>query len=175
MIKHLKVCFMGGSQAGIIGALTLLSAGHKIISAVSYFEELSIILKNLNISLCSSVKNASFLKALKNSDLLICVHGREIVEEKFLVLPKFGCINVHPYLYRYKGAMPVERAIKDKNFKASVGVHKMQKEVDGGNVLTEEFVDVCGAKTAKEIYNKLYPYYSLALLKALKIIIKKRV
>jgi len=171
-MKRLKICFMGGSQAGIIGALTLLSAGHRIISAVSYYKELDDVLKRFNIPIYSNVKSSCFLEALKKSDLLISVHGREIIDEKYLVLPKLCCVNVHPYLYKYKGARPVERAIKEKNFRASVGVHIMGKEVDGGDVLIEEFVSVKGLNTIDGIYNKLYPYYSLALLKALNIIAK---
>lgn len=172
-MEHLKVCFIGGKQAGIIGALTLLAAGHKIISAVSYSRELSAILAYLNVPLSPSVKDKFFSEALKRSDLLVSVHGREIVNTGLLILPKFGCINIHPYLYKYKGAKPVERAIKDKNFKASVGVHRMEKEVDKGRVLIEEFIDTESAKTVDEIYNKLYPHYSLTLLKALKIVVER--
>jgi hypothetical protein len=49
----------------------------------------------------------------------------------------------------------------------------MSKEVDEGEILIEEFVDVSGAKSVNEIYNKLYPYYSISLIKALGIISKK--
>jgi len=165
--KSLKVCFMGGSQAGVIGVLTLASAGHKIIAAVSYFEELSQILKHFKIGLYPSIKKKKFIESLKKSDLLVSVHGREIVKQKELSLPRLGCINIHPYLYRYKGADPVGRALKDRCFEGSVGAHMMTENIDSGKVLVEEFVNVSGAKTVDEIYNKLYPYYPLVLFKAL--------
>jgi methionyl-tRNA formyltransferase len=164
---------MGGNQAGIVGALTVLSAGNKICSAISYSEELTRILASLGIETESSIFEKRFVEALGNADILICVHGRELVPPDLIVLPRLGGINVHPYLYQYKGANPVGRALKDKNFKASIGVHCMSKEVDEGEILIEEFVDVSGAKSVNEIYNKLYPYYSISLIKALGIISKK--
>ena len=167
--KKLKVAFLGGSQAGVIGALTLLSKGYKIIGAVSYFDKLTKILSSLKINLYSSVKDDNFLEVLKNCDILISVHGREIVNSDQLKLPRLGCVNVHPYLYKYKGANPVKRAFDEKNFKASVGIHKMTTDIDAGEVIVENFVDASGAKTEAEIYNILYPHYAIALLKAHKI------
>ena len=84
-MKHLKICFLGGKQAGIIGALTLLAAGHKIISAVSYSKDLNIILRSFSVPLSVSMKGNFFAGALKKADLLISVHGREIVDAKFLI------------------------------------------------------------------------------------------
>jgi hypothetical protein len=46
----------------------------------------------------------------------------------------------------------------------------MTENVDQGEVLVEEFVDVSGKRSVDEIYNVLYPYYSIALLKALKVL-----
>jgi methionyl-tRNA formyltransferase len=64
--------------------------------------------------------------------------------------------------------------LKDKNPKASVGVHYMTERVDAGEVIIEEFVDVSGKETVVEVYNELYPYYAITLLKALKIISDER-
>jgi methionyl-tRNA formyltransferase len=97
----------------------------------------------------------------------LSVHGREIVKPSILKLPKHGCLNVHPYLYKYKGVDPVGRALKDGEFRASVGIHMIDDKIDSGKVLLEEFVDVAGSKSSDDIYNKLYPYYSKVLLKVL--------
>lgn len=168
----MKVCFMGGSQAGILGALTLLSKGLGISAAVSYFAPLSDILKSLKVPVYSSVQNPVFLRILRECDILFSVHGREILVSRELGLPRLGCFNVHPYLYKYKGKDPVGRALKDGNFKGSVGVHRMEEGIDAGEVITEEFVEIKNAKTPDEIYNRLYPYYASALIKAIEIITK---
>lgn len=167
---NLKVVFMGGRQAGIIGAMTVLSAGVKISAAVSYSQEFADILKYLEIPIYKSINDDGFVKSLRNADILLSVHGREIVKPSLLRLPKLGAINIHPYFYKYKGANPVERALKDKEFKASVAAHLMESKVDTGRVLVEEFIDVSGACSVAEIYNMLYSHYCSVVLKALELI-----
>ena len=158
---------MGGKQAGIVGALTVLSQGHKVISAISYSSALTDILGSLNIPVYESIKDKRFVKDLSRADIILSVHGREFVKQNLLELTKLGGINVHPYLYKYKGAKPVERAFREQVFKASVGAHIMEDGIDMGKVLTEEFVDVSEANSPEEIYNLLYPYYSIVIFKAL--------
>ena len=46
----------------------------------------------------------------------------------------------------------------------------MTDKVDEGEVLVEEFVEVEGKETVDGVYNALYPYYTTALIKALKIL-----
>ncbi len=165
--NKLSVCFMGGSEAGIVGALTILSTGCKIKMAVSYSDDLTDILNLLGISVYRSINDAGFIRGLRESDLLLSVHGREIVGKGLRESPKYGAINIHPYLYRYKGMDPVAQALKEKNFKASVGAHIMESKVDKGEVLIEEFVDVSGANSVEEIYNRLYSHYCTVTLRVL--------
>ena len=168
--QNLKICFMGGRQAGIIGLLSLLARGDSILSAVSYSSDLTDILTVLGIPAYNSIYDAGFVKTLRASDLLLSVHARELIKKDLLQLPKLGAINIHPYLYKYKGAHPVERALKDRNYNASVGAHIIEEKVDCGAVIVEYFVDVAGATSVDEIYNRLYPCYSKVILKALDIV-----
>jgi methionyl-tRNA formyltransferase len=167
VLNKINACFMGARQAGIIGLLTLLSKNINIISIVSYDMNLDIVADELRIKRYKSIKDKHFLSDLSNSDLLISVHGREIVTKDILFIPRKGCINVHPCLYKYKGANPVQRLIEDKNPLASVGVHFMTEKVDEGKVIVEEFVNLREVNTVEGIYNILYPYYSIALSKAI--------
>ena len=61
---------MGGKQAGIIGLLSVLSKGHKILAAVSYSKEFTSVLECFNIPIYSSIKDKDFLAVLKNSVML---------------------------------------------------------------------------------------------------------
>lgn len=164
MSKKLKIAFMGGNQAGIIGALSVLSSGHIITAAVSYSRDLKRILKFLGLPCYASIKSRGFQRSLKGSDLLLSVHGREIVRGEILEMPRMAAVNIHPYLYCYKGAHPVGRALKERNFRASVGVHLMTSKIDEGKVLREEFMNVEPAASEEEIYNKLYPLYGNVVL-----------
>ena len=166
----MKTVFMGGKQAGCIGLLTLCATGNRPEAVVSYGDDLGVLAMTLGIPTWIRISVPQFQEALAEADLLVSVHGREIVSDDLLALPKYGGINVHPCLYRYKGANPVGRLLKDENIRASVGVHRMTAKVDEGEVLVEEFVDVGGKKTVEEVYNALYPYYATALIKALELV-----
>ena len=169
----LKICIMGGRQPAVIGLLTALAKGNDIIAAVSYSDELKTILDYFDIPAYKTIRDKNFVKSLSNADLLLSVHGREIVKQDLLELPRFKPVNIHPFLYKYKGANPVGRALRDGETKASVGAHIMQERVDEGPVLVEEFVDISGANSILEIYNRLYPHYALVISKALDIISDK--
>jgi methionyl-tRNA formyltransferase len=158
---------MGAKQAGIIGLLTALAKGHRIVRAVSYSEDLSDLLGDLRIPGHRSIHEDGFVEAMKNADLLLSVHGREIVGRRLLEMPKLGAINVHPFLYKYKGANPVERALTDGEKRGSVGVHFMTERVDEGPVVCEEFIELPAVASVVEVYNLLYPLYARAIARSL--------
>ena len=172
-MRVLNVAYMGGKQAGCIGLLTLYAAGCSPVAVAAFDESVRQLPETLRWPLFSSIHEAGFQELLPKSDILVCVHGREIVPENMLNIPPLGGINVHPCLYGYKGANPVGRLLQEGNSRASVGVHCMVKKVDEGEVLVEEFVQVEEERTVIEVYNALYPYYGVALAKALRIMQKR--
>lgn len=167
MEHNLNVVFMGGKQAGCIGLLTLLAKKCNIIGAVGYDSIMNSMIDNFEIQRFNSIKSKDFIEKLKESDILVSVHGREIVSKELLEIPKYGCVNIHPCLYKYKGADPIGRLLEDKNTKASVGAHYMREKIDDGPLIYEWFVDVTGLSTRVEIYNALYPYYSVVLIEVI--------
>ena len=166
-MKALSIVYLGTRQAGCIGLLTLQASGCRVRGVVAYDEQVRVVAEALGIRVLRSIRGADFEELIRDSDLLVCVHGREIVPAQLLSLPRYGGINVHPCLSSYPGAHPVERFVRDGNSRASVGVHRMTERVDQGEMLVEEFINVTGKCTAEEVYNVLYPWYAVALLKAL--------
>ena len=173
----MKIIFLGGRQVGIIGLLTTLASGCEVKAVVSKSRMLCEVSESLSIPVYDSIHKLDILLSynynrhlLSDVDILISVHSREIIPTELLKLTKYGGINVHPCLYKYKGKGPISRLLADGETKASVGVHRMTEVVDEGEALYEQFVSLDGQKTVVEVYNTLYPYYSLVLSKALKII-----
>ena len=151
---------------------TILAAGYNVPAVVAYDSSLDQLARELNIPVFNSINNHKTLDILSTCDLLVSVHGREIVPKTILQLTRLGGINVHPCLYKYKGSNPIGRLLADGNTKASIGIHHMTEVIDEGKVIIEEFVDVSNRNSIDEIYNILYPFYSMTLLKALKILEK---
>lgn len=167
----MKIIYYGGRQAGAVCLLSILARGDRVSCAIPQDEIVKNIAKEYRLAVFSpksinSEESEKYLRGLK-ADLFVCVHGRQIVKKNILGSTKMGGINVHPCLYKYKGANPVERMLSDGETRASVGVHRMVDEVDAGEILEELFIDVAGCKSAVEVYNALYPLYAIALKKTL--------
>ncbi len=177
MNTKLKVVYLGGKQAGLIGLLTVSSFGCQIKAVVPRDSIVGDMAKKLGYPIFDSVKQEEVKNLLKGTDLLISVHSKEIISMEILNIPRLGGINVHPCLYKYKGANPIDRFLTGNTSKASVGVHYMSAELDCGEVIKEIFVDINryrqGVNTVVEVYNILYPVYSLVLLEALEILQNK--
>lgn len=169
----MKIIFYGGRQAGMIALLTLLALKQKVVCVIPVDEIVEKTARTLGLRIKKprDINNKKFVQYLKNlkPDLLVCCHGRQILKKDLLSI---GGINLHPCLSKYKGAHPIEKFLRDKEKRASVGVHWMTEKVDQGKVIFEEFLEVSG-KSVVEVYNELYPVYSRALIKALKKIKKK--
>ena len=149
----MKVIFYGGKQAGVV-SLFLLN---------NYFKNIEVIPEDALVKKAAEILNLkqTILEEAGSFDLLVCCHGRKIIPKN--MLDKGICINLHPCLYKYKGANPIKSLLSDKETKASVGCHHMSEKVDEGEVIYEKFVDVSECKNETEVYNKLYIYYAEVL------------
>lgn len=166
----MNILFMGAKQGGMIGLLSIMTSYDKIDGVVAYED----ILKSVSSSI-GIVRILDSINRLRwYSDLLVSVHGREIISNEILSQFKYGGINLHPMLSKYKGANPITRFINDSyqgktDNIASVGVHRMTDVLDGGEILSEKFIEIDSPweKSPVEIYNELYPLYPLVLMEAI--------
>jgi methionyl-tRNA formyltransferase len=101
----------------------------------------------------------------KAPDLFVSCHGRQIIKSR--ILQNWKAINMHPCLFKYPGADPIDRLLEDGEKRISVAVHYMTEKVDEGEVIVELFKER-ESDTAVGVYNELYPLYSKALVEALK-------
>lgn len=154
----MKTIFYGSRQSGMICLLTMKALS---LNPIVIAEDK--IVMNVANKLNCIIVDYDKLKNIK-FDLLVCCHGRKILSKE--ILKKGICINVHPCLKNCKGARPINQFIDKKLKIGSVGVHYMTEEVDKGEVITEIFKKI-EYKTEIEIYNELYPLYSIALIDAI--------
>jgi len=105
---------------------------------------------NLEIISLDEVKKEEF-------NLLITCHGRKKLSDE--ILHKGPCINLHPCLFKYKGADPIGRYMLNKDTYASVGCHFMTEKIDDGEFLCEIFFDTPVITSYDEFYNLSYPFY----------------
>ncbi len=160
----MKIVFYGNRQAGMVGLLTAIALGHEIaevwedygygIPGIDYFSLQRRIIRSKD----------DLIVPKEEVDILLCIHGRRIVPEDILSRFKLGGINFHPFLDKYPGSNPVERAILAKEKVGAVYAHRMTAEIDKGEVIAYSTVkiptrDEHPTLEPVHIYNALYPLY----------------
>ena len=80
----------------------------------------------------------------------------QILPEKILSLPKFGCVNVHTSLLpKYRGAAPIQWAIANGETETGVTIMKMDAGMDTGPILTQRTTPISSDDNAQTLYDRL--------------------
>lgn len=76
-------------------------------------------------------------------DVIVVAAYGLILPKKLLDLPKFGCLNVHGSLLpKYRGASPIQAALRDGEEKTGITIMLMDEGVDTGPILSQKEVTV---------------------------------
>jgi methionyl-tRNA formyltransferase len=92
-----------------------------------------------------TVRDSEFVQALASyePDVIVVVAYGKILPPEVLKTPRHFCINVHfSLLPKYRGAAPVQWAIINGERTTGVTIMKMSEELDTGDVLLQEEVEI---------------------------------
>ena len=116
-------------------------------------------------------KDEDFLNALKelDADLYVVVAYGQILPQKLLNIPRFGCINVHASLLpKYRGAAPMQRALINGEKETGVAIQKMVLKMDAGDVIAISKTEIPQDMTCGELEERLIELSKPLLLKVIK-------
>ena len=103
-----------------------------------------------------------------NPDIVIVVAYGLILPERFLRVPKFGCINGHASLLpRWRGAAPIQRAIEAGDNKTGSCIMIMEKEMDTGPIILSKKINIDDDDTSKLLHEKLSQLTAEMLIKTI--------
>ena len=89
-------------------------------------------------------------------DIIIVVAYGLILPERFLSIPKYGCINVHASLLpKWRGAAPIQRSIMAGDKKTGISFMLMQKGLDTGPILCTEEIQIADNDNFMTIHDSL--------------------
>ena len=105
-----------------------------------------------------NIRNYEGLAMLKDfsPELMISVAYGQLLSEENLLVPKYGCINVHGSLLpKYRGAAPIQWAII--NGEQYTGITTMQTELglDTGPILLSKELEILPEETAGGLYVRM--------------------
>ena len=107
------------------------------------------------------------LAALK-PDLIVVVAFGQILSQKILDIPRFGCINVHASLLpKYRGAAPIEWAIIRGEKVTGVTTMQMNAGLDTGDMLLKSEVKISDEMILPELRERLMTVGADLLLETL--------
>ena len=129
--------------------------------------------KNLRVIQPPKVKKPEVvaeLAALK-PDLIVVVAFGQILSQKILDIPRFGCINVHASLLpKFRGAAPIEWSIIRGETVTGVTTMQMNAGLDTGDMLLTSEVKIPDEMILPELREKLMATGADLLLKTLELL-----
>lgn len=160
--------FIGGKQIGVNCLKQLLKRGvvpELIIgnldddgedtwheSLIKVAEE-----KGLDAIKNKKVKDPEVIKKIKeiNPEIIFCIGGTQLIPSEVLVVPRLGCLNIHPALLpKYRGRYSTAHAIFNGEKYTGVTAHWMDEGIDSGPIIMQERIEIDENDTAKSLYDK---------------------
>ena len=182
-MDKLKVIFMGTPDFAVPSLAALLDKtevicvvtqpdrpkgrGHKLQPPpVKIFAEEN----NLRVIQPPKVKARAVVDELAalHPDLIVVVAFGQILSQKILDIPRFGCINVHASLLpKYRGAAPIEWSIIRGEKVTGITTMQMNAGLDTGDILLQSEVKISDEMLLSELRERLMTVGADLLLKTL--------
>ncbi len=108
-------------------------------------------------------------------DVLVTVAYGKIIPKEILNLPPLGCINVHPSLLpKYRGASPIQAAIREGERETGVTIMYQSVELDAGDIILQRTVPIAPDDTTRSLEATLARVGAEALTEALRLVAERR-
>ena len=89
-------------------------------------------------------------------DVIVVVAFGQILPQRILELPKYGCINVHASLLpAYRGAAPIQWAVIDGLSETGVTTMQMDCGLDTGDIIMQTRIKLDAKETGGSLFEKL--------------------
>ncbi|MCB1532097.1 MAG: methionyl-tRNA formyltransferase [Alphaproteobacteria bacterium] len=94
--------------------------------------------------------------AAHNLDVAIVAAYGLILPEAILNAPKYGCLNIHASLLpRWRGASPIQQAIRAGDAETGVTIMQMDKGLDTGPMIAKDSMPITQETTASSLHDEL--------------------
>jgi methionyl-tRNA formyltransferase len=183
----LRIVFFGSSDFAIPSLKALVDGGCAPVLVVTkpdaprgrgrkiYDSEVKLAAQELGLP-CeqpADPHDAEFVERLATSkpDLGIVVSYGVILKPALIGLPKHGLINAHASLLPlYRGAAPIQRAIRDGQTETGITIMRIVEALDAGDILLAKSTKIDPRENAGQLRDRLAELSGAALLEAVALI-----
>ena len=181
--SDLRVVFMGTPDFAVPCLETLLGLGCQVVGVVSQPDRRKGRGRKVvrtPVAACADahgvpvhqwprLRNISYetLKGLAPDLMVVTAYGK-ILPQRYLDLPRFGCINVHASLLpKLRGAAPIQWSVVRGHRRTGVAIMQMDAGMDTGDVALMLEADIGPDETAGELHDRLSVLGGQALRQAI--------
>ncbi len=168
----MKLIFMGTPDFAATALKALIEDGHEIALVVTQPDKpkgrghkmmpppVKVVAEShgLPVYQPQSMKTEDAYNYLSNvqADLFVVAAYGQILPQRVLDIPKFGCVNIHAsILPKYRGAAPIQWSIINGETKTGVTTMQMNAGLDTGDMLVKKYVDISHTETFETLHDKL--------------------
>jgi methionyl-tRNA formyltransferase len=179
----MKIVFMGTPDFAVASLKALLESGNDIVGVITApdkpagrgqkINESAVkkyaVERGLKVLQPTKLKDPQFLDELRslNADIQVIVAFRMLPEVVWNMPPK-GTINLHASLLpQYRGAAPINWAIINGEKESGVTTFFLKQEIDTGDILFSERVNIHANDTAGDLHDKLMDTGAQLLIKTI--------
>ena len=181
----MRLAFMGSPEFSTLALRALVEAGHEIACVYAQppkpsgrgqkenFCAVHRVALELNLPVRTPIrlrKNAEeqeFFAALDLDAAVVAAYGL-ILPEAILAAPKRGCLNIHASLLpRWRGAAPIQAAIRAGDSQTGVTIMQMDAGLDTGAMLLSQATPIGPKDTAADLHDRLAEIGARLILQAL--------
>jgi methionyl-tRNA formyltransferase len=104
----------------------------------------------------------------KHFDFFVLASYGKLIPQSLLDVPRLGSLNVHPSLLpHYRGATPIQSALRDGASETGVTIMLMDAGLDTGDVVLQERTPILPGETYGELHDRLARFGAQALVHAI--------
>jgi methionyl-tRNA formyltransferase len=169
--KDLRIVFMGTPDFAVASLKTLVDNGYNVVGVVtapdkpagrgqkiqqSAVKQFAVEHK-IPVLQPEKLKDEQFIAGLRllNADLQVIVAFR-MLPEIVWNMPRLGTFNLHgSILPHYRGAAPLNWAVINGDKESGVSTFLLKHEIDTGNIIFQEKVEIGPDETVGELHDKL--------------------
>lgn len=171
-MENLRIVFMGTPDFSVPSLQALYDAGYDIAAVVSQPDKqrgrgkkvtpspvkakaLELGLPVLQPDSMRSEESISAIAALHPDVIIVIAYGK-ILPKAILDIPVYGCLNVHGSLLpKYRGAAPIQYAIKNGEPTSGVTIMLLDEGMDTGKIVKKTVIPLDPKETTGTLFQKL--------------------
>lgn len=169
--EQLRIIFIGTPDFAVASLAAILENGFNVVAVVTApdkpagrglkMQESAVksfaLSQNIPVLQPPRLKAPEFIEELKSyeADIQVVIAFR-MLPEMVWNMPRLGTFNLHASLLpAYRGAAPINRAIMNGETETGVSTFFLQHEIDTGNLIFTEKLQIGSDETAGELHDRL--------------------